>query len=67
MKITLEFNSDDDHFQEKAALRAMKATEAYLALFKIRELLFKEDKDIISIADFDYILDECGINLDDLE
>lgn len=72
MKITLEFNTDNDLSQEREAKRAMSATGAYICLYRIREsILDLMEKDINGfcefLTEFDDILYENGINLDDLE
>jgi hypothetical protein len=67
MKLILEF---DQEMESEAAIRATKATDAYLALYDLREAIReynKLDKNIITITEmyalFDDILYDRGINL----
>jgi len=70
----LEFDIDDPH-ERTAHLRAVKATDAYLALHDLNEKLRQwskdEEKEEIKIetlrTEFFEILENRGINLDDLE
>lgn len=74
MKAILEFDLDDpmDRYSHR---RAIKATEAYIAINaigeKLRQLDKYSDSEVVNISElrkgYWEILEEYGINLDDLE
>jgi hypothetical protein len=67
MKAILEFDMDDLD-DRNSHMRAIKSTQAYLALFQVREFLFKvRDKDEVSdniLEEFNAIVDHYDIDLD---
>jgi isochorismate hydrolase len=73
MKLILEFDYKDNEFENNAAKRAMNATEAYLVIYKMREYFIKKVKDDCSsdiqfaLNELNAIMDDFGVDLDDLE
>ena len=45
-KIILEFNTEDEYFEELAAKRAIHATDAFLVLLDIQKYLSEREKDL---------------------
>ena len=65
MKVIIEFDDKDDHFQKSAAKRALNADNAYIALNEINELLRKDN--CLPLDLYYTLLEKNDINLDDLE